>query len=256
MDKASILRLHPNSAIIESAEAYWSLPSTKQIRRLGIQPVSKTFTVKADTIASSAIFKKAFAESRCLVPARAWYEYSYRRQPKSTWQIGPKGSGIIFFAGFWLRCNDPDNGPTDRFTIIVEPAGCPLNAVTDYAPVVLWGSDCQVWLDPKAPIQELYQLLGPESPDGFEVERITDPELRSVVRGPQRRAPRQVLSNVEKLAKSAAHLSAMASKLEERGRLREAACYRLDADRMNERHSSLLRENNYLPRKSANGRGR
>ena len=60
-------------------------------------------------------------------------------------------------------------GVVESFTIIRQPAGLPLNGYHDRAPVVIWQEDRRRWLTLGHNVMD---LLGPESPDRFEVEAV------------------------------------------------------------------------------------
>lgn len=79
------------------------------------------------------------------------------------------------FAGIWDRYDVTDQGPIDNFTIVTQPAGAPLNSYHDRAPVVLFGTERARSLDVEADVSD---LLGPESPDRFLVERVNISALR------------------------------------------------------------------------------
>jgi putative SOS response-associated peptidase YedK len=63
-----------------------------------------------------------------------------------------------------------DVGDVQSFTVITQPAGSPLNAYYDRAPVVVPREHWDTWLDVSA---DVGFLLGPESAGGFLIEQAS-----------------------------------------------------------------------------------
>ncbi len=133
-----------------------------------------TFNARAETVATSRAYRDSFKRRRCLVVADGWYEWSGPREGdekrKQPWLFKPRDGEPIMLAGIWDRCDTTDQGPVESFAIVTQPAGAPLNGYHDRAPVVLFGDDWARWLDVEADVTD---LLGPESPDRFSVERVS-----------------------------------------------------------------------------------
>ncbi len=127
-----------------------------------------TFNAKAETVATAQTFRESFKRRRCLVPASCWYEWTGFKGEKAKWQFTSRGDPWLCFAGIWDRAMIADVGDVQSFTIITQPAGSPLNAYHDRAPVVVPREHWDTWLDTSADVEF---LLGPESADGFHVEQ-------------------------------------------------------------------------------------
>lgn len=127
-----------------------------------------TFNAKAETVATSRTFRDSFARRRCLVPADGWWEWTGPKGSKERWWFAPKDGEPIMLAGLWDRCTTTDQRPVESFTIVTQPAGSPLNAYHNRAPVVLFQDGWRTWLDLDA---DVTGLLGPESCDRFQVEK-------------------------------------------------------------------------------------
>ena len=124
-----------------------------------------TFNARAESVATARTFKDSFARRRCLIPASCWYEWTGAKGAKQKWRFTEKDQPWMCFAGVWDQCITTDAGEVTSFTIVTQPAGAPLNAYHDRAPVVLPRGAWSRWLDPRA---DVVDLLGPESPDRFE----------------------------------------------------------------------------------------
>ena len=129
-----------------------------------------TFNARSETVATSRAYRDAFAKRRCLVVADGWYEWMGPRDDdakrKQPWAFTPRDAAPIMLAGIWDSCETTDEGRVASFAIVTQLAGAPLNGYHDRAPVVLFGEDWRRWLDTTADVAD---LLGPESPDRFDV---------------------------------------------------------------------------------------
>ncbi len=159
-DPAPVFRLREDG--VEMVQARWWL-----VFKLA------TFNARSETVATARTFRDSFKQRRCLVAAEGWYEWTGPKGNKTKWLFAPKDGAPICFAGLWDRCNTADVGEVENFTIITQPAGSPLNAYHDRAPVVLQQVDWSIWLDPDADVRS---LLGPESADAFTVTHGSGPK--------------------------------------------------------------------------------
>ena len=126
-----------------------------------------TFNARAETVKTAASFRQCFAQRRCLVVADGWYEWTGPKGSKQPWLFTPKpDQPPMAFAGLWDRCETPDEGTVESFTIVTQPAGSPLNGYHDRAPVTLFGDEWARWLDCSGDVDD---LLGPESRDRFDI---------------------------------------------------------------------------------------
>jgi putative SOS response-associated peptidase YedK len=238
-DLAIILKAAPETGAPELSRARWWFVSRKHALPFAQRPKVSAINVKAEVISSSQKFSGAFADRRCLVPADAWFAWGSKNPGGWMWEFAPKGGGPLFFAGIWEQFVDPALGTTDTFAIVTEPAGSPLNRYNDRAPVVLWGADRQTWLDRRAPPGELKALLGPESPDGFDMRRVERPRFTNYGKIAPTKAARGNFWSKNNPAYQIARLERVAEKLEKAGRVLEAACYRDDAEAIRSRTGSV-----------------
>lgn len=125
-----------------------------------------TFNARVETVATAASFRGPFSRRRCLAPASCWYEWTGPKGSKERWTFTARDGGMLTFAGIWDKVTTTDVGEIESFSIVTQRAGAPLNTYHDRAPVVIWPDDRQRWLDPSQPCAD---LLGPESPDLFDV---------------------------------------------------------------------------------------
>jgi putative SOS response-associated peptidase YedK len=167
-NQAPIVRLVDGVAIVGNAR-WWLTPWFHKKPLKGWK--AATFNARAETVKTAASFRQCFAQRRCLVVADGWYEWSGQREDdpkkKQPYLFTPKADQPpMAFAGLWDRCDTPDEGPVESFTIVTQPSGSPLNAYNDRAPVTLFGDEWARWLDFSGDVDD---LLGPESRNRFDV---------------------------------------------------------------------------------------
>lgn len=149
--------------------ASWGLvPSWSKDRKTQ----GRMFNARAEGVATTSAFRRAYAKRRCLVPADGWYEWQLVDGRKQPIYMTPEDTRPIAFAGlyeFWgVR------GQTlTTCTIITAPAAGVLAEVHDRMPLLLPRSRWQRWLDPS--VDDPADLLA--SWDEAGVERL---ELRPV----------------------------------------------------------------------------
>lgn len=164
-DRAPIFRAYDGG--VEMVQARWGLVPVWHRGALKDWKMA-TFNARAETVATSRTFREAYAKRRALVPADGWYEWTGPKGEKQRWRFTRKDGRELFFAGLWERCRTDDHGEVESFTIVTQPAGAPLNAWHDRAPVVLDPDAVALWLDLE---RDASDLLGPESVDLFQVEK-------------------------------------------------------------------------------------
>jgi putative SOS response-associated peptidase YedK len=134
--------------------ARWSYGSSKQIN------------ARAETAPRMGLYKRAFDERRCLIPADGFYEWTGakgKRQP--IWFHAPPGE-LLTLAGLY----DRDLG----FVVITVAANDEVRPVHDRMPALLFGSDRDAWL-----ARPDSGLLVP-APLGYLERSLASPRVNSV----------------------------------------------------------------------------
>jgi putative SOS response-associated peptidase YedK len=146
---------------------------------------NRLFNARAETVATKAAFRSAFASHRILVPADGFYEWRKRddgtRQP---YYFTRADGAPLAFAGLaeWWRDRDapPDTPGIRSCTIITTTAGQDMDGIHDRMPVILAPDTFDVWLDPdNDEIPELVSLLRP-TPDGTITHHPVSPRVGNV----------------------------------------------------------------------------
>lgn len=138
--------------------------------RWGLQPAwaapkqaSKAFNARAETVATSGLFRDAFRRRRCLVPVDGFYEWlkdGSRRQPM---RVHDPADVPLALAGLWTGRRDEATGEWLRtFTIVTTRPNAFMAAIHDRMPVVVPRDSWAEWLDPRPRDPgELQALLEP-----------------------------------------------------------------------------------------------
>lgn len=129
---------------------------------------SRMINARAETLATSPAFRRAFARRRCLVPASGFYEWSKTRPPGGSGQApaagarrsaasGPRqpfyfrradGSPLAL-AALWELWRDAEGNPLHSCTIVTTAANSDLERVHHRMPLVLEPSAWERWLAPE-----------------------------------------------------------------------------------------------------------
>lgn len=139
--------------------------------RWGLQPAwmdpkraGKAFNARAESLATSGLFRDAYRKRRCLVPVDGFYEWRRDGSRKiPLWIHDPTGDPLAL-AGLWTGRQDEATGDWIRtFTIITSAPNAFMADIHDRMPVIIRPDAWSAWLDPvpKDP-GELRALLEPD----------------------------------------------------------------------------------------------
>ena len=131
---------------------------------------------RAETMASSVLFRGALARTRCLIPATGYFEW--RANPdgagKTPMHIQLKSGEPFAFAGLWTV--GKDGRPTAA--IITTQANERMRSIHTRMPVILRREDELLWLDPEiTDVQPVLPLLQPHAAEplsAYEVGRLVN----------------------------------------------------------------------------------
>jgi putative SOS response-associated peptidase YedK len=106
----------------------------------------KPINARSETVATSGMFKAAFAKRRCLVPAPVYYEWRDDPEGKTPFAVARADGGPVVFAGIWEDWPPPDGKELHTFSTITTEANRQLAALQDRMPVILEKADWPLWL--------------------------------------------------------------------------------------------------------------
>jgi putative SOS response-associated peptidase YedK len=151
---APVVRRHPETGERRLDLLRWGLvPHWVKDPKTTRQPINS----RGETIASTPMFRDAFARRRCLVPADAFYEWQtpptdFPSNPagkppaKIPWAIARADGGCMVFAGLWEGWRGAGGEIIRSFTIVTTSANDTLRPLHERMPVVLEEADWPLWL--------------------------------------------------------------------------------------------------------------
>jgi putative SOS response-associated peptidase YedK len=138
-----VVRRHPNTGERHLDLLQWGLlPSFTKEPMKAKRPIN----ARSETVATSGMFRSAFAKRRCIVPADAFYEWRIVDGGKQPYAIARQDGQPMAFAGLWEGYKWPDGTITRTFTILTTNANATVAGLHDRMPVILEQKDWSVWL--------------------------------------------------------------------------------------------------------------
>lgn len=126
------------------------------VPRWAKEPGRQPINARAETVATSGLFRDAFKRTRCIVPVSGFYEWKARPSgPKIPHRITLATDEPYGLAGIWSRWTKPDGETLDTFAIITTTANELVAQVHDRMPVILEPAAYGRWLDPREDPRDL-----------------------------------------------------------------------------------------------------
>lgn len=124
---------------------------------------SRAFNARAETLATSGLFRDAYRRRRCLVPVDGFFEWRRDGSTRQPLRIHDPGDRPLALAGLWTGRRDEDTGEWLRtFTIVTTRPNAFMAGIHDRMPVVVPPEQWATWLDPSPrDPAELRALLEP-----------------------------------------------------------------------------------------------
>lgn len=136
---------------------------------------TRTFNARAETVATSGMFRDAFRRRRCLVPVDGFYEWLREGKVRQPLHIHDPAGLPLALAGLWAGRRDPETGEILRtFTVITTRPNGFMGSIHDRMPVILPPDAWAAWLDasPRDP-GELRALLEPRDDLALAADRVS-----------------------------------------------------------------------------------
>ncbi len=145
-----------------------------------------TINARSEEVAVKPMWRQSYRRTRCLMPARGWYEWRVqtgaesrgRRPVKQPYFIHSTASPVIAFAGLMARWQAPDGEAVLSCALLTRPAAPVIADIHDRMPVVLSPGDYEAWLAADQRPEALTRLLAQARDDfrGYPVStRVNDP---------------------------------------------------------------------------------
>jgi len=141
-------------------------PNSLHLRKWGVKPSwnPKLFLInaKAEGVATSNIWKRAFIESRCIVPASYFFEWKVLSDGKQPYLIKLKHEKMFGFASLLVTYHDEKKEEQQGYVIITTTPNSLMENIHNRMPVILRKEDEDEWLNPDVVEPEkLLKLLNP-----------------------------------------------------------------------------------------------
>ena len=169
------LRPRYNVAPSQTVEAIIRLGAEKRLgpMRWGFvsssakDPMPAPINARAETVATSSMFRDAFRRHRCLVVADGFYEWRKERRTKTPFFIRLRSTRPFAFAGIWSLRRSDVGTRSATCAIVTCPPNELMAKIHDRMPVILPPGGRDRRLDPTAGEAELGGLLVPPSRRGL-----------------------------------------------------------------------------------------
>ncbi|MAD18757.1 MAG: DUF159 family protein [Planctomycetaceae bacterium] len=105
-------------------------------------PARPLINARSETVFEKPSFRTAASKHRCIVPARAFYEWRRAGRERHPFAIERRDGGLMCFAGI-LECEEDAPG----FVILTTTANPVMSSIHDRMPVLLDETGAAEWLD-------------------------------------------------------------------------------------------------------------
>ncbi len=145
-----------------SEAAYWGFtPPWFKAGGRGPRPIN----ARSEGVASKPMFRSAFAQRRCILPADGFYEWQALERSKQPWLIRLRNGDVFGFAGIYEPGNE-NTGNRPSCAILTTEANSLMQPIHARMPVILEPQDYARWLEPEQTHGVvLLPLLQPYRPD-------------------------------------------------------------------------------------------
>jgi putative SOS response-associated peptidase YedK len=105
-----------------------------------------TFNARAETVAEKPMFRSAFKNSRCLIPASGYYEWQTTPEGKQPFYFTRRDDQVMTIAGLWSGWVENTSGETVKScTILITAPSKFVADVHDRMPVILEPKNFERW---------------------------------------------------------------------------------------------------------------
>jgi putative SOS response-associated peptidase YedK len=140
-----------------------------------------TINARAESLASSAVWRVPFERRRCIIPANGFYEWKKLgdapKAAREPYAITLRNGEPMALAGLWDAWKDPAAGWLQSFSIITTEANEAMAPIHTRMPVILERRDWAEWLDRGMPTQGTRpaptHLLRAHNSDAMQVTRCS-----------------------------------------------------------------------------------
>jgi putative SOS response-associated peptidase YedK len=136
-------------------------------------PKLAPINARAETLATSSMFRDAFRRHRCLVVADGFYEWRKDGRRKTPFFIRLRSSRPFAFAGIWSLRRSEVGARSATCAIVTCPPNELMATIHNRMPAILPPGARDRWLDPTAGEAELREFLVPLPAENFEAYEVS-----------------------------------------------------------------------------------
>lgn len=136
--------VHDNGEARTLETAHWGfIPTWAKTLADGPRPIN----ARSETVGTSKLFKRAYEQRRCLIPADGFYEWQARSGTrKQPYFIHRRDGQLLALGGIWEVWNEGDENEVTSTAIITTPANVAMSELHDRMPLVVEPDDWDDWL--------------------------------------------------------------------------------------------------------------
>jgi putative SOS response-associated peptidase YedK len=139
---APVVRLHLSGERHLDALKWGLVPYFTKDAKKARKPIN----ARSETVATSRMFRAAFAKRRCLVPAAAYFEWRDDPDGKVPFAVARVDGDPVAFGGIWEQWRSPGGETLRTFATITTDANRQLSAIQDRMPVIIEPANWPLWL--------------------------------------------------------------------------------------------------------------
>jgi len=166
---------HDATTPVEFLSSWWGFRPSWAKDKKAPTPIN----AKAETVATSPYFRRAFARQRGIIPADGFYEWRNTERGKQPYFIRHKHGEVLMMAGIW----EPIDGEDTNCAIITQPAAPYLAPIHDRQPVLLAYDVLTAWLDPeltaREDIRRVTRALDPDELEAYPVSTAVNKPIHN-----------------------------------------------------------------------------
>jgi putative SOS response-associated peptidase YedK len=126
----------------------------------------EVINARIETVSEKPTFRRAFLNSRCLVPANAFFEWETTEKSKVKYKIKVRDKKLFSMAGIYDLFTDKDNREYFGVVLLTRPANDDMSKLHHRMPVIIDKEKEDKWLGPSSPqgildMQEALETAGP-----------------------------------------------------------------------------------------------
>jgi len=133
----------PDAGRVLANPRWGFVPAWAKDPERGRRPIN----ARSETVASSPMFRAAFARRRGLVPASGFYEWQHAGRSARPFAIRPRDGSLLALAAIFDR-HERDDAVLETCAILTTEAVAPVRSIHDRMPVFVPADAYAPWLDP------------------------------------------------------------------------------------------------------------